>query len=121
MSSPNGNDPNKPRLSDAQKKQNHIVSEAKRREAIREQFDRLADIVPGMEGQGRSEAVVLQATVEYMREQLAKKEDLRVAARKAGISDERFEKAYQQKRKGKDGKDSDGEDDGEGGRGGQAI
>jgi hypothetical protein len=57
----------RPRLTEAQKKENHIRSEQKRREAIREGFDRLASIVPGMEGQGRSEAVVLDATVKYLR------------------------------------------------------
>ncbi|EMC98717.1 hypothetical protein BAUCODRAFT_41458, partial [Baudoinia panamericana UAMH 10762] len=67
---------NKPRLSDAQKKFNHIESEKKRRLAIREGYDRLASNVPGMEGQGRSEAMVLQAAVVHLKEQLAKKEEL---------------------------------------------
>lgn len=85
----------KARLSDAQKKQNHIVSEQKRREAIRRGFDRLAEIVPGMSGQGRSEAVVLQATVEYLKQQLARKEELRQVALRRGMSDHEFEKVYQ--------------------------
>ncbi|TKA64514.1 hypothetical protein B0A55_11308 [Friedmanniomyces simplex] len=82
------------RLSDQQKKKNHILSEAKRREAIRAEFDRLAALVPGMGGQGRSEAVVLQATVEFMREQVGKKEELKVEATRAGISEEEFERCY---------------------------
>lgn len=57
-----------PRLSSPQKKANHIASEQKRRQAIREGFDRLTEIVPGLEGQGRSESVVLKRVVEYMRE-----------------------------------------------------
>lgn len=44
--------------------------EQKRRQAIREGFDRLTELVPGLEGQGRSEGLVLQRTVKYMREQL---------------------------------------------------
>ncbi|KAH7368548.1 hypothetical protein B0T11DRAFT_326714 [Plectosphaerella cucumerina] len=60
----------KPRLTEAEKKQNHIASEQKRRQAIREGFDRLTELVPGLEGQGRSEGLVLQRTVKYMREQL---------------------------------------------------
>ncbi|KAF2720441.1 hypothetical protein K431DRAFT_203463, partial [Polychaeton citri CBS 116435] len=79
------NPSDKPRLTDLEKKQNHIISEQKRRQAIREGFDRLAELVPGMEGQGRSEAVVLQATVQYMRETLARKEELRIEAVAKGI------------------------------------
>lgn len=43
-----------------------------------------------MEGQGRSEAVVLQRTVEYIREQLVKRRDLVMAAEARGeyVSDE---------------------------------
>ncbi|KAI1167101.1 hypothetical protein F5B18DRAFT_523880 [Nemania serpens] len=80
----------KPRLTEEEKKQNHIQSENKRRLAIRAGFDRLCEIVPGMEGQGRSEAVVLQRTVEYIREQLVKRRDLVMAAEARGeyVSDE---------------------------------
>lgn len=75
----------RPRLSEAQKKENHIRSEQKRREAIREGFDRLAAIVPGMEGQGRSEAVVLEATIKYMREKIVERQDIISKARERGI------------------------------------
>lgn len=85
---------NKPRLTEAQKKQNHIVSEQKRREAIRRGFDRLAEIVPGMEGQGRSEAVVLAATVTYLKAQVAKKKELKALAKENGMSERDFERAY---------------------------
>lgn len=50
----------RPRLSEQEKKNNHIASEQKRRMAIREGFDRLTEIVPGLEGQGRSENIVLK-------------------------------------------------------------
>lgn len=79
----NAND--RPRLTEAQKKENHIRSEQKRREAIREGFDRLASIVPGMEGQGRSEAVVLEATIKYMREKIVERQRIIVNAHAQGI------------------------------------
>ncbi|KYK56743.1 uncharacterized protein DCS_03749 [Drechmeria coniospora] len=63
----------KPRLTEEEKKQNHIASEQKRRQAIREGFDRLTELVPGLEGQGRSEGLVLKRTVEYMRQQVAER------------------------------------------------
>lgn len=50
---------------------NHIASEQKRRQAIRDGFDRLTELVPGLEGQGRSEGLVLQRTIQFMRDQLA--------------------------------------------------
>ena len=81
----------KPRLTAEQKKKNHIESEKKRREAIRAGFEKLAEIVPGVQGQARSEAVVLQATVAYLREQLAKKEELKDQAMEAGMSEGDFE------------------------------
>ncbi len=108
--SSNGNpESEKPRLSEHEKKANHIASgtsllypaylhsrlthfeqtvskakltvstiktEQKRRQAIREGFDRLTELVPGLEGQGRSESVVLKKTVDYMRAQLAERRRL---------------------------------------------
>lgn len=62
--------PGKPRLTEGEKKKNHIASEQKRRAAIREQFDRLAELTPGMKGQGRSEGVVLEKAVDYAKQQL---------------------------------------------------
>ena len=47
MASNNANSANfadKPRLTEQEKKNNHIASEQKRRQAIREGFDRLAEI-----------------------------------------------------------------------------
>ncbi|GAB0134062.1 hypothetical protein EsDP_00002448 [Epichloe bromicola] len=66
----------KPRLTEEEKKQNHIASEQKRRQAIREGFDRLTELVPGLEGQGRSEGLVLKRTVEYMRQQIQERRAL---------------------------------------------
>jgi hypothetical protein len=69
-------DKEKPRLTDQEKKSNHIASEQKRRAAIREGFDRLTELVPGLEGQGRSESVVLQKTVDFMHLKLQERRDL---------------------------------------------
>jgi heteromeric Ino2p/Ino4p transcription factor len=45
--------------------------EQKRRQAIREGFDRLTEVVPGLgKNQGRSEAIVLDKTIDYLRELL---------------------------------------------------
>lgn len=52
------------------------LAEQKRRQAIREGFDRLTELVPGLEGQGRSEGLVLKRTVEFMREQIAERQVL---------------------------------------------
>ena len=81
----------KPRLTTEQKKKNHIDSEKKRREAIRAGFERLSKIIPECEGQARSEAVVLQRTVAFLKEQLARKEELRQQAYKQGMTDAQFE------------------------------
>ncbi|ESZ99054.1 putative protein max [Sclerotinia borealis F-4128] len=75
----------KPRLSEHEKKANHIASEQKRRLAIREGFDRLADLVPGLEGQGRSESVVLKKTVDYIRIQLEERRMLVEEAEDLGV------------------------------------
>ena len=88
----------KPRLTEQEKKNNHIASEQKRRQAIREGFDRLAEIVPSMSGQGRSEAVMLSATVTYMRAQLARKDALKDMAAKLNVSDGDFEQMYREER-----------------------
>jgi hypothetical protein len=69
-------DKDKPRLTEMEKKHNHIASEQKRRAAIREGFDRLTELVPGLEGQGRSESVVLQKTLEFMRRQMQERRQL---------------------------------------------
>ncbi|KAJ5578583.1 transcriptional regulator family: Helix-loop-helix [Penicillium hispanicum] len=71
-----GQDKDKPRLTDQEKKNNHIASEQKRRAAIREGFDRLTELVPGLEGQGRSESIVLQKTVDFIHLKLQERQGL---------------------------------------------
>lgn len=66
----------KSRLTEVEKRNNHVASEKKRREAIRLAFDRLTTLVPGLEGQGRSEGVVLQRTAEFLHEQLSENQRL---------------------------------------------
>lgn len=73
--SPNA-DKDKPRLTEQEKKNNHIASEQKRRAAIREGFDRLTELVPGLEGQGRSESIVLKRTVDFLREKIDERKEL---------------------------------------------
>ena len=81
----------KPRLTAEQKKRNHIESEKKRREAIRGGFEKLSKLVPGCQGQSRSEAVVLQHTVQYLKQQLEQKEELRKQALAKGMTNGEFE------------------------------
>ena len=51
-------------------------AEHKRRQNIRDGFDRLCEIVPGLEGQGRSEGLVLKQTIAYMREQIRERREM---------------------------------------------
>ena len=60
----------KPCLTDREKRNNRTLSEQKRRASIRGGFDRLTELVPGIRGQARSEAVVLATTVEFARDQV---------------------------------------------------
>ncbi|KAF3932857.1 hypothetical protein ABW19_dt0210107 [Dactylella cylindrospora] len=71
-----GKRPERPRLTEEEKKNNHIASEQKRRMAIRDGFDRLTELVPGIEGQGRSESIVLRKTVDHMRQVIEERRNL---------------------------------------------
>lgn len=99
----------KTRLTADQKKQNHIESERKRREAIRSGFEKLSEKVPDSKGKASSEGVVLANTVKYIEDLQAKKEELREKAKKKGMSDLVFEQHYRDIRKNlraeKDGKE----------------
>lgn len=65
-----------PRLTEEEKKGNHIASENKRRCAIRQGFDKLSDMVPGLEGCGRSEGHVLNVSVQFIMDKLAERREL---------------------------------------------
>ncbi|KAK5131805.1 hypothetical protein LTR08_000560 [Meristemomyces frigidus] len=107
----------KPRLTDVQKKQNHILSEQKRREAIRRGFDSLAAIVPNMAGQGRSEALVLSNTVKYLESEMEKKERLVQRARGKGVEGREIVRAYGGKGKERSTGSGNGSGSGSGGGG----
>ncbi|KAI9289130.1 hypothetical protein BC943DRAFT_357099 [Umbelopsis sp. AD052] len=68
-------------LTEAEKKANHIASEQKRRQNIRVGFDQLVDIVPTLSQNHRSEAMILQKSVEYIRQLVNIKNDLKTRAR----------------------------------------
>jgi heteromeric Ino2p/Ino4p transcription factor len=87
----------KTRLTEAEKKQNHIISEQKRRQAIRQGFDRLATITPGCDGLGRSEAHVLNAATTQIKIQLAMKAAIKkkVMAENPEMTNEFFESLYE--------------------------
>ncbi|BFZ55538.1 Transcription factor [Savitreella phatthalungensis] len=54
-------------LTPEEKKQNHILSEKKRREGIRNGFVTLTELVPGLTpAKSKSEALVLRATIDYL-------------------------------------------------------
>lgn len=68
MSSPSGTATDN--LTPEEKKANHIQSEQKRRQVIRDAFDELTTIVPGLgRAQSKSEAIVLRRTIDYIKEQ----------------------------------------------------
>jgi heteromeric Ino2p/Ino4p transcription factor len=71
---------NKPRLTATQKNTNHKDAENKRRNAIRERFTDLSHMVPGTEGQERSEQVMLQKTADFLRRQIMELRQLEAMA-----------------------------------------
>ena len=76
----------KQRLSAVQKNTNHKDAENKRRNAIRERFTELSAMVPGTQGQERSEQVMLQKTSEFLQRQLAELRHLEIMADRQGIN-----------------------------------
>ena len=64
-------------LSEDQKKANHIASEQKRRHNIRIGFDQLIDMVPTLNHGNRSEALILQQSVDHIRYLVAVKNELK--------------------------------------------
>ncbi|KAH8899515.1 hypothetical protein GQ53DRAFT_313724 [Thozetella sp. PMI_491] len=57
-------------LSEEQKRENHIRSEQKRRTVIKEGFDDLCDLVPGLKGGGFSKSTMLAMAAEWLEEML---------------------------------------------------
>lgn len=64
-------------LTDEQKKRNHIRSENRRRDRIRESFDILVELVPSLDPkEKRSEHVILTKTANYILELRERKRQL---------------------------------------------
>ncbi|KAI8604159.1 hypothetical protein EDD21DRAFT_301206 [Dissophora ornata] len=68
-------------LTEAEKKANHIASEQKRRQNIRIGFDSLVEIVPTLSECHRSEALILQKSVDYIHRLLSQKNELKSRVR----------------------------------------
>lgn len=75
----------KPRLTAHQKNTNHKDAENKRRTAIRENFTSLSQVVPGTEGQERSEQVMLVKTKEYLVDSIKEIRQLELEGQQRGI------------------------------------
>ncbi|KAG0261882.1 hypothetical protein BG011_000579 [Mortierella polycephala] len=74
---PRSKKPHHELLTEAEKKANHIASEQKRRQNIRVGFDSLVEIVPTLSDCHRSEAVILQKSVDYIQRLLGQKNELK--------------------------------------------
>lgn len=72
-------------LSEQEKKKNHILSEQKRRQNIRAGFDMLVELVPNLSQLQRSEAVILQKSVEYIKTLLDEKDRVKERVRSLKI------------------------------------
>ncbi|KAI8639178.1 hypothetical protein BD408DRAFT_392789 [Parasitella parasitica] len=68
-------------LSDDQKRANHIASEQKRRANIRIGFEKLVAVVPTLSSGHKSEALILQKSVEHLRQLVESKSLLKERAR----------------------------------------
>ncbi|KAG0749129.1 hypothetical protein G6F57_006655 [Rhizopus arrhizus] len=64
-------------LTDKEKKANHIASEKKRRQNIKLGFDQLIEIVPSLTEGNRSEALILQKSVDHIKHLVGVKDDLK--------------------------------------------
>lgn len=69
--------PPRENLTEEQKRENHIKSEQKRRTLIKEGFDDLCDIVPGLKGGGFSKSTMLAMAAEWLEEMLRGNEMLK--------------------------------------------
>ncbi|GJN74353.1 bHLH family transcription factor [Purpureocillium lilacinum] len=69
-STANGAKPPRENLTEEQKRENHIRSEQKRRTLIKEGFDDLGDLVPGLKGGGFSKSTTLAMAAEWLEDLL---------------------------------------------------
>ncbi|KAJ2902797.1 hypothetical protein MKZ38_000078 [Zalerion maritima] len=77
--------PERQKLSEEQKNQNHLNSEHKRRVNIRKGMEDLCDVVPGMTGKAAAEGEVLTTSNTYVREQLEENRRLCDALERKGV------------------------------------
>lgn len=75
----------KPRLTAVQKNTNHKDAENKRRNAIRERFTELSELVPDAQGQERSEQVMLAKTKSYIQDSIKEIRKLETIAARQGV------------------------------------
>ncbi|KAG0306931.1 hypothetical protein BGZ99_001634, partial [Dissophora globulifera] len=80
-----GKKPHHELLTEAEKKANHIASEQKRRQNIRVGFDSLVEIVPTLSDCHRSEAVILQKSVDYIHRLMNQKMELKSRVRELQV------------------------------------
>ncbi|RKF80636.1 putative bhlh family transcription factor protein [Golovinomyces cichoracearum] len=69
--------PARENLTEEQKRENHIKSEQKRRTLIREGFEDLNELVPGLQGGGFSKSVVLAQAADWLENLIRGNESLR--------------------------------------------
>ncbi|KAH8178035.1 helix-loop-helix DNA-binding domain-containing protein [Sarocladium implicatum] len=72
----NGGKAARENLSEEQKRENHIKSEQKRRTLIKEGFDDLCDLIPGLQSRGLSKSTMLSMTAEYLEQLLEGNKEL---------------------------------------------
>lgn len=75
-SATNGPKPSRENLSEAQKRENHIKSEQKRRTLIKDGFDDLCELVPSLRGGGFSKSAMLSVAGDWLDELLQGNEAL---------------------------------------------
>ncbi|KAI8847670.1 Myc-type, basic helix-loop-helix domain-containing protein, partial [Chytridium lagenaria] len=80
-------------FSEEKKKSNHIASEQRRRQNIRDGFHQLVEIVPTLSNCQRSEAVILQKSVDYIQQLMRRQQELQLRIDNArlrlqGLSDQ---------------------------------
>ncbi|KAI8875181.1 hypothetical protein K501DRAFT_234024 [Backusella circina FSU 941] len=73
-------------LSEDQKKANHIASEQKRRANIKIGFDQLVASVPSLDDHHRSESLILQKSVNYIRQLIEDKSNLQEKVRELQLA-----------------------------------
>lgn len=72
----NGGKASRENLTEEQKRENHIKSEQKRRTLIKEGFDDLCELIPGLQSRGLSKSTMLTMAAEYLEQLLQGNKEL---------------------------------------------